>query len=101
MINIGFWNVRGMNSRTKQFEINKLLSKNNIGLFGLLETRIKKGNMVNTVFTEAGRWSVVTNYNQHKGGRIWLIWDSKLFDIDILNTYSQCIHVRATEKSRT
>ena len=74
MINIGFCNVRGMNTRTKQFEINKLL-KYNIGLFGLLETRSKRSKVQNNMFTNDDRWSVVTNYNHHIGGRMWLIWD--------------------------
>ena len=72
MVNIGFWNVRGMNSHTKQFEINRMISKNNVGLFGLLETRIKRSKMHNNVFTMDGKWSVVTNYSQHGGGRIWV-----------------------------
>ena len=73
MCSIGFWNVRGMNSHTKQFEINRMLCQNNVGLFGLLETRIKRGKMQSNVFTAEGKWSVITNYNQHCGGRIWLI----------------------------
>ena len=73
MINIGFWNVRGMNSHNKQFEINKMLSHNKVGLFGLLETIIKNGNLQNNVFTSGVKWSVITNYNQHRGGRIWFI----------------------------
>ena len=67
MINIGFWNVRGMNTLTKQFEINKMLSQNNVGLFGLLETRIKRNNLQSNVFTKDGNWSIVTNYNEHRG----------------------------------
>ena len=68
MFNIGFWNVRGMNSHTKQFEINRVLCQNNVGLLGLLETRIKRLNLQNNLFTSNGKWSVVTNYNQHCGG---------------------------------
>ena len=100
MVSIDFWNVRGMNSHTKQFEINNLLSKNNVGLFGLLETRIKRSKMQNNVFTADGKWSVVTNYNHHSGGRIWLIWDSKLIDLDVINSYSQCVHVKVIKKSK-
>ena len=78
-----------MNSHTKQFEINSMLSKNNVGLFGLLETRIKSSKMHNNVFTMDGKWSVVTNYSQHGGGRIWVIRDSKSFEVGYLCIYTQ------------
>ncbi|XP_074305396.1 uncharacterized protein LOC141640524 [Silene latifolia] len=44
MGSIGFWNIRGMNSSKKQYEIKRFLSQNNVGLFGLLETKIKANN---------------------------------------------------------
>ena len=100
MVNIGIWNVRGMNSHTKQLEINRMLSQNNVGLFGLLETRIKRSSMHNNVFTADGKWSVVTNYNHHNGGRIWMIWDHNLFELDEFSTFSQCIHVKVSDKIR-
>ena len=56
--------------------------------------------MQNNVFTADGRWSVVTNYNQHNGGRIWLIWDSKYFELEDISLYSQCIHVRVRDTNR-
>ena len=100
MINIGFWNVRGMNSQTKQFDINRMLSQNNVGLFGLLETRIKSRNMQNNVFSSDGKWSLVTNYNQHNGGRIWLLWDPKYFELEDITTFTQCIHVKVSVRNR-
>lgn len=35
------WNVRGMNSPNKQKEIKLLCNAGNIGLVGLLETKVK------------------------------------------------------------
>ena len=100
MIKIGFWNVRGMKSHTKQFEINRMLSQNNVVLFGLLETRIKSRNMQNNIFTLEGKWSVVTNYNQHCGGRIWLVWDPKFFELNDIQTFWQGIHGRERDRIR-
>ncbi|XP_074288700.1 uncharacterized protein LOC141613857 [Silene latifolia] len=41
---MGFWNVRGLNNPIKQQEIRWFLHQNKIGLFGLLETKIKGSN---------------------------------------------------------
>ena len=45
MINIIAWNVRGLNSSHKQFEVANVLTAHNIGLFGLLETKIKSSGL--------------------------------------------------------
>ena len=42
MINIMSWNVRGLNNANKQREVAHTLSIQNVGIFGLLETKIKK-----------------------------------------------------------
>ncbi|XP_074305317.1 uncharacterized protein LOC141640395 [Silene latifolia] len=39
---IGFWNIRGMNNPNKQLAISKFLHQNKVGLFGLVETKIKE-----------------------------------------------------------
>ncbi|XP_074299917.1 uncharacterized protein LOC141631098 [Silene latifolia] len=36
----------------------------------------------------------------HKGGRIWVIWDPQLFEVDILDVSVQCIHSLVTDKVR-
>ncbi|XP_074271065.1 uncharacterized protein LOC141594987 [Silene latifolia] len=36
----------------------------------------------------------------HKGGRIWVIWDPRLFEVDILDVSVQCIHTLVTDKAR-
>lgn len=41
MDNILCWNVRGLNAPNKQNEVKLLCNKENIGLAGLLETKVK------------------------------------------------------------
>lgn len=41
MTNIVSWNIHGLNWPTKQEELNVFLHKNNIGILGLLETKVK------------------------------------------------------------
>lgn len=42
MDRMGFWNVRGLNKVNKQKEMNLFMHNSNVGLFGLLETKIKR-----------------------------------------------------------
>lgn len=42
MDNTIFWNVRGLNKPVKQKEMNLFMHKMQVGLFGLLETRINR-----------------------------------------------------------
>lgn len=43
-MNMGFWNVRGLNSLTKIQEIKWFIHDNKEGLFSLLETTVKSSN---------------------------------------------------------
>ena len=61
MINIIAWNVRGLNSSNKQFEVAKTLTAHNIGLFGLLETKIKGSGLGPLYQRLCNNWCVTTN----------------------------------------
>lgn len=74
MDKVGFWNVRGLNSPQKHGDVRNLLNSHNCGLFGLLESWVKSCNFYKVYPRVCANWSLVTNYNVHKGGRIWLIW---------------------------
>ncbi|XP_074266929.1 uncharacterized protein LOC141590221 [Silene latifolia] len=97
-MNLGFWNVRGMNREKKQLDVHNFLQSNNAGLFGLIETKIKPGrlnNVMNNVFKE---WSISTNSAYHSGGRIWIVWKPNNFDVQFLEYNAQYIHMHITEK---
>ncbi|XP_074313799.1 uncharacterized protein LOC141648993 [Silene latifolia] len=94
MGSIGFWNVRGINNVNKQKEVRYFLHNNNIGVFGLLETRVRV-NSINKVHQGIGaNWSLVHNTSVHDWGRIWLIWDSGNYTVDIINIEAQVIHAK-------
>ncbi|XP_074304192.1 uncharacterized protein LOC141638913 [Silene latifolia] len=80
----------------KQAEIKRFLHTNNLGLCGLLETGVRSGS-INKVHQGIGyQWEVVHNNNVHEGGRIWLVWDSAIFSVDILGCEAQVIHSKIT-----
>ncbi|XP_074277532.1 uncharacterized protein LOC141601161 [Silene latifolia] len=80
----------------KQADIKRFLHTNNLGLCGLLETRVRCGS-INKVHQGIGaHWEVVHNNNVHDGGRIWLVWDSAIFSVVILGCEAQVIHSKIT-----
>ncbi|XP_074306129.1 uncharacterized protein LOC141641362 [Silene latifolia] len=67
MDRIGVWNVRGLNSLTKQNDIKWCLHNANVDLFGLLETRVRPGSLNKVVASFCGGWSYCTNHQCHDG----------------------------------
>ncbi|XP_074297748.1 uncharacterized protein LOC141628514 [Silene latifolia] len=72
---------------------------NNGGLFGLLETKIKalSLNSLNGILVDG--WSITTKNRWHKGGRIWIVWNPAVFQVDFLDYSAQCINMRVIEIS--
>ncbi|XP_074321559.1 uncharacterized protein LOC141658520 [Silene latifolia] len=98
MIKFGYWNVRGLNKEGKQVVVNTFLHNNNVGLFGLLETKIKASkfhSIASNIFSE---WSISTNNNLHVGGSVWVLWKPHLFDIQFLQYDAQFIHMKVWNK---
>ncbi|XP_074305864.1 uncharacterized protein LOC141641086 [Silene latifolia] len=69
------------------------MHNNGVGLFGLLETKLKPGNLLKKNTSICDGWSVSTNCSWHKGGRIWVLWKPSLFDIQFLSYSAQHIHM--------
>ncbi|XP_074292165.1 uncharacterized protein LOC141619026 [Silene latifolia] len=98
-MNFGFWNVRGMNREGKQKVVHNFLQANNVGLFGLLESKVKPNNLTKDVSNVFHEWSVSTNTTYHKGGRIWILWKPHLYDIQFLEYNPQYIHMYVVNKN--
>ncbi|KAL9239084.1 hypothetical protein vseg_013436 [Gypsophila vaccaria] len=93
MDNLGFWNVRGMNRVQKQKDINFFLHNKEVGLFGLLETKIKSSALTKT-YSSFNSWSISTNSGYHNGGRIWILWKPNMYKIQFLEYNAQYIHMK-------
>ncbi|XP_074290769.1 uncharacterized protein LOC141617471 [Silene latifolia] len=94
---IGFWNVRGLNSLTKQKHIKWFLHHHDIGLFGLLETKVKPTSLNQIRQNICDGWCISTNSHCHKGGRVWLLWKPHMFQIHFIEYNAQFIHVCVDE----
>ncbi|XP_074301196.1 uncharacterized protein LOC141632554 [Silene latifolia] len=49
---------------------------------------------------EKGETSKLKDNGLHKGGKIWLIWDPHLFEVDVCDVTIQCIHSKIVDKAR-
>ncbi|KAL9237031.1 hypothetical protein vseg_011621 [Gypsophila vaccaria] len=93
MDKIGFWNIRGMNRSRKRKEINIFLKNNEVGLFGLLETKIKNKALLKAV-DSFDSWCISTNNGYHSGGRIWVLWKPLIFRVQFKEYNAQFIHMK-------
>ncbi|XP_074265880.1 uncharacterized protein LOC141588331 [Silene latifolia] len=69
----------------------------NIGLFGLLETKVKPLSLNSVRNNLCSSWCLTTNTQCHKGGRVWLLWNPAMFRVHILEYNAQFIHLQATD----
>ncbi|XP_074283590.1 uncharacterized protein LOC141608133 [Silene latifolia] len=77
-------------------EVKWFLHNNKVGVFGLLETRVKV-DFINKVHQGIGtHWSLVTNIASHEGGRIWIIWDDTNYSVEVHGSEAQVIHTKVT-----
>ncbi|XP_074304161.1 uncharacterized protein LOC141638873 [Silene latifolia] len=66
------------------------------GFFGLLETRVKTRS-INKVQSGMGNtWQFIYNNDVREGGRIWIVWDTNLFDVVVLDKSAQVVHLSLT-----
>ncbi|KAK9704967.1 hypothetical protein RND81_07G023700 [Saponaria officinalis] len=100
MDRMGFWNVRGLNSLSKEKEIKWFFYQNKVGLFSLLETRVKASNWNKVHNNICSDWAICTNNTAHKGGRIWLLWLPGSYCVDVVDMTAQTIHARVLDKAR-
>ncbi|KAL9227918.1 hypothetical protein vseg_003553 [Gypsophila vaccaria] len=93
MDKIGFWNIRRMNMSRKRKEINFFLKNNEVGLFGLLETKIKNKAFLKAV-DSFDSWCISTNNGYHSGGRIWVLWKPSMSRVQFKEYNAQFIHMK-------
>lgn len=64
------WNIRSLNKTIKHSIIQSWINKGGMQFGSFLETRVKENKafaIINSVFKD---WSVMTNYEHHRLGRI-------------------------------
>ena len=87
----------------RQQEVQALVQEHRISLLGLVETKVKAANNSSILQNLLRGWRVLHNYEYHPNGRIWVLWNPTVMDINLLHTLDQMVHVSATflEKQHT
>ncbi|XP_074299186.1 uncharacterized protein LOC141630235 [Silene latifolia] len=70
-----------------------------VGLFGLLETKVKPLSLNSVRKSVCDGWSVSTNSSYHPGGRVWVLWNPSLFYVHFVHYSAQSVHMLVTEIS--
>lgn len=63
MVNILSWNVRGLNGLNKHEVVRLLCINKDVGLVGLLETKLKNNKMGSVIEGMFQGWSYLTNWS--------------------------------------
>ncbi|XP_074288829.1 uncharacterized protein LOC141613981 [Silene latifolia] len=69
---------------------------NNVGLFGLIETRVKSINISKVISGLGTGWNYEVNNDIRDGGRIWILWNPSIFNVSIIKKEVQVIHLHVS-----
>ncbi|XP_021768873.1 uncharacterized protein LOC110733167 [Chenopodium quinoa] len=89
----------GLNKASKLCNVLWFIGHHGVGLFGLLETKLKAVKFGDVFNRFGSEWSVCANYCYHKGGRIWVVWLSQFFDVNVVRCAAQLIHIWVAHKA--
>ncbi|KAK9689932.1 hypothetical protein RND81_09G092200 [Saponaria officinalis] len=92
------WNVRGCNNPLKLREVMDFLKRNHIDVFGILETRIRQGK-VSKALDKFMSYRVISNYQHHLNGRIWVLWNLVTVCVQVVEIHGQFIHCYVVHNS--
>ncbi|CAA0270680.1 unnamed protein product [Arabidopsis thaliana] len=72
---IFFWNVRGLNSRSRQRIVRSWIALNNLLVGYFLETHVAEDNASSVLAATLPGWRMDSYYCCSELGRIWIVWD--------------------------
>lgn len=90
---VASWNVRGLNGTRTQSAVVHLLKKHRIDVMGILETKIEElEDLHHILVTKFGGWRAAHNFDLIIGGRIVVIWNPHMVDLQVIQRHEQFIH---------
>lgn len=73
-----FWNIRGFNKNSKHLVVKEWIRKIDFQFGCLIETRVKEKKAKLVLEKVFPGWSYITNYDHHRLGRIWVVWNPRV-----------------------
>ncbi|KAL0285068.1 UNVERIFIED_CONTAM: hypothetical protein Sradi_7183200 [Sesamum radiatum] len=97
MIRAAAWNVRGLNCLGHQAAVGHLVRDYKLQFVGLLETRVRQGNIARIRANLLLNWAWFDDYSG-PGGRIWLSWNPLELDVRVVKVEYQLMHCKIVNK---
>ncbi|KAL0440099.1 UNVERIFIED_CONTAM: hypothetical protein Slati_2492900 [Sesamum latifolium] len=91
---IGFWNVRGFNWPLKRNGVAHLVKDNQLCLLGILETKLTAPAITKILHRSFRGWCHTHNFDTIAGGRMLIIWNPTVIDLQPEDISPQVIHCR-------
>jgi len=97
MFIVGTWNIWGLNGSQKQNNVHAWTQKNNLDIFGLLETKIGAANLesIKTKLSPS-HWHYHSNITSSSTCRILVGWNTQKLHLTCLHSASQWLTCEAT-----
>ncbi|XP_024015179.1 uncharacterized protein LOC112088921 [Eutrema salsugineum] len=92
------WNVKGLNSHSRQSVVRNWITINRHLVGGFLETRVREVNASAILSSLLPGWRIETNYEFADNGRIWLVWDPSI-SVMVFKKTNKFIHDLVTNFS--
>lgn len=80
------WNVRGLNSRSRQRSVRSWITSNNLLVGSFLETRVGEDNANSVLASTLPGWRMDSNYCCSELGRIWIVWNPSVSVLVFMKT---------------
>ena len=93
------WNIRGLNWPNKPEDVKSFLYSNNVGMIGLLKTKVKVKNVERVATKIFSGWNWHHNFTPSTNGRIWIGWKPRSYGISVLQHFDHLIHFHAIQLS--
>lgn len=93
-----FWNVRGMNKRSRRRDIKNHISKFHPTVIGLIETKVRSHKSYRITDCIPNTWSYCNNYAYSPRGRIWVTWNEAIWAGTVLHVSLQHITIQLNNK---
>ncbi|KAL0291780.1 UNVERIFIED_CONTAM: hypothetical protein Sradi_7013600 [Sesamum radiatum] len=88
----------GLNNVGHQAAVGQLVRENKLQFLGLLETRVRQGNVQRIQSNLLTNWSWFEDYSG-PGGRIWIAWNDLEVEVEILRVETQLIHCKVSNRA--
>ncbi|XP_073039156.1 uncharacterized protein, partial [Primulina eburnea] len=87
------WNVRGLHKPLKQKSVQAILHTRNIDVLGILESKFDEKSLSSMMRIRFPGMRAIHNFCLNTKGRICVLWNPNIVDLNVLSMTEQSIHV--------